>query len=116
MARGKIYRFKMNTPGGKIPEDGFIESDGTLILPRLLRPKDLAKYNLVDLNKGFSKLTIYRTSIDMKQTTLSRLTGIPVRTIQGWELRGLNEAKAIKAVQIADVLKCNVKELMETEE
>ena len=115
MARGKIYRFKMNKPEGPIPDDGYIE-DGLLMLPRLLRPKELAKYDLVDLNEGFTKLTIYRTSINMRQTTLSKITGIPLKTIQGWELRGLNEAKAIKAVQIADVLKCNVKELMETEE
>lgn len=114
MARGKIYRFKMNKPEGSIPDDGYIE-DGLLMLPRLLRPKELAKYDLVDLNEGFTKLTIFRTSINMRQTTLSKITGIPVRTIQGWEMRGLNEAKAIRAVKVAKALKCSVEDLMEEE-
>lgn len=112
MARGRLYKFKRNNPNGPIPDDGYIE-DGLLMLPRLLRPKELAKYDLVDLNEGFTKLTIFRTSINMRQTTLSKITGIPLKTIQGWELRGLNEAKAIKAVQIAKALKCTVEDLME---
>lgn len=114
MARGKLYKFKMNNQNGHIPDDGYIE-DGLLMLPRLLRPKELAKYDLVDLNEGFTKLTIFRTSINMRQTTLSKITGIPVRTIQGWEMRGLNEAKAIMAVKVAKALKCSVEELMEEE-
>ena len=115
MAREKTYKFKMNNPAGAIPKDGYRSevTEGLLLMPRLMRPKEIAKYDLVDLNKGFSKLTIYRTSVNMKQTTLAMIAGVPVKTLQGWELRGLNEAKAYKAVKIADALKCNVKDLME---
>lgn len=114
MAREKTYKFRMKDPDGKIPKDGYV-SDGILIMPRLMRPKEIAKYGLTDLNAGFTKLTIYRSSVNMKQSALSEITGISVRTLQGWELRGLNEAKASSAVKIADALKCSVKELMEEE-
>ena len=113
MAKEKTYRFKINNPDS-IPKEGTVEKD-ILLMPRLMRPKELAKYDLVDLNEGFTKLTIYRTSINMRQTTLSKITGIPVRTIQGWEMRGLNEAKAIMAVKVAKALKCSVEDLMEEE-
>ena len=117
MGKERTYKFKMNNPAGNIPKDGFRSevTEGLLLMPRLMRPKELEKYDLVDLNKGFSKLTIYRSSINMKQTKLAELTGFSLRTIQGWELRGLNEASAYKAVRVADALKCNVKDLMEEE-
>ena len=82
-------------------------------MPRLMRPKEIAKYNLTDLNEGFTKLTIFRSSIGMKQQELADLTGLSIKTIQGWEIRGLNEAKAIRAVKIAKALKCQVEDLME---
>ena len=116
MGKKRIYSFKMNNPKGTIPKGGYISDDGLLLMPRLMKPKELEKYDLVDLNKGFTKLTIYRSAIGMKQTKLAELTGFSLRTIQGWELRGLNEAKASKAVKIADALKCNVKDLMEDED
>ena len=81
-----------------------------------MKPKEIVKYDLIDLNKGFTKLTIYRSAIGMKQTTLAELTGFSLRTIQGWELRGLNEAKASKAVRVAKILKCKVEDLMEEED
>lgn len=114
MAREKTYKFGLKNPDGKIPKDGWV-MDGVLMMPRLMRPKEIEKFNLVDLNRGYTKLTIYRSSINMRQDTLSELTGIPVKTIQGWEFRGLNEAKVTKAIKIADALKCNVRELLEDE-
>ena len=114
MAKEKTYKFKMNNPAGKIPNGGKVEKD-ILLMPRLMRPKELKKYDLEDLNTGFKKLTIYRTSVNMKQQTLSDLTGISIRTLQGWELNGLNVANVVKAVKIADALKCNVKDLLEEE-
>lgn len=116
MAREKNFKFKMNDPKGAIPLDGYIDDDGILVMPRLMRPKEIAKYNLTDLNEGFTKLTIYRTSINMRQNTLAKVVGVSVKTVQAWELRGLNEAKAIKAVKVAEVLKCKVEDLMEDED
>ena len=74
MGKERTYKFKMNNPAGTIPKDGFRSevTEGLLLMPRLMRPKELEKYDLVDLNKGFSKLTIYRSSINMKQTKLGR--------------------------------------------
>jgi DNA-binding XRE family transcriptional regulator len=51
----------------------------------------------------------------MRQSDLAREVGVSVRTIQGWEARGLNEARASKALKIAEILKCNIKDLMEDE-
>ena len=113
MGKERTYKFKMNNPAGKIPKDGY-RSEVTEGL--LLMPKEIVKYDLIDLNKGFTKLTIYRSAIGMKQTTLAELTGFSLRTIQGWELRGLNEAKASKAVRVAKILKCKVEDLMEEED
>ena len=112
VAKEKTYRYKMCNPTGRIPKGGVIEKD-ILLMPRLMRPKEIAKYELVDLNKGFKKLTIYRSSIGMKQSRLAEITGLSIKTIQSWEIRGMNEAKAIRAVKVADALKCSVKDLME---
>jgi DNA-binding XRE family transcriptional regulator len=51
----------------------------------------------------------------MKQATLAELTGLSIKTIQSWEIRGMNEAKAIRAVKVAKALKCQVEDLMEEE-
>ena len=69
MAKEKTYKFKMNNPAGKIPNGGKVEKD-ILLMPRLMRPKELKKYDLEDLNTGFKKLTIFRSSIGMKQQEL----------------------------------------------
>ena len=114
MAKEKTYRFKINNPGGTIPKEGTVEKD-ILIMPRLMRPKELKKYDLEDLNAGFKKLTIFRSSIGMKQQELADLTGLSIKTIQSWEIRGMNEAKAIRVVKVAKILKCQVEDLMEEE-
>ena len=114
MAKEKTYRFKINNPGGTIPKEGTVEKD-ILIMPRLMRPKELKKYDLEDLNTGFKKLTIFRSSIGMKQQELADLTGLSIKTIQSWEIRGMNEAKAIRVVKVAKILKCQVEDLMEEE-
>ena len=111
MAKEKTYRFKINNPDS-IPKEGTVEKD-ILLMPRLMRPKELKKYDLEDLNTGFKKLTIFRSSIGMKQATLAELTGLSIKTIQSWEIRGMNEAKAIRAVKVAKALKCQVEDLME---
>ena len=115
MARESGYKFKITNPAGKIPKGGYIDTEGFLIMPRLMRPKEIAKYQLVDLNKGYTKLSIYRSSAGLRQIDLARITEIPLKTIQGWELRGMNGANVVKAVKIADALKCNVKDLLEEE-
>ena len=114
MAKEKTYKFKMNNPAGKIPNGCKVEKD-ILIMPRLMRPKELKKYDLEDLNAGFKKLTIFRSSIGMKQQELADLTGLSIKTIQSWEIRGMNEAKAIRVVKVAKILKCQVEDLMEEE-
>ena len=115
MAKEKTYKFKMNNPAGKIPNGGKVEKD-ILLMPRLMRPKELKKYDLDDLNTGFKKLTIYRTSVNMKQQELADLTGLSIKTIQSWEIRGMNEAKAIRVVKVADALGVkDLRDLMEEE-
>lgn len=115
MARESGYKFKMTKRLDKLPKGGYIDTDGYLIMPHLMRPREVEKYSLVDLNKGYTKLAIYRSSAGMRQSDLAREVGVSVRTIQGWEARGLNEARASKALKIAEILKCNIKDLMEDE-
>lgn len=117
MAREKFYRYEMKNPNGKLPR-GFIrmeDNSNVAVFSRLLRDRDVEKYNLVDLN-DFHNLTKIRVSKGIKQADLAEMSGVSVRTIQGWELNGMNKAYLAAAVKVADALHVNIKELIEPEE
>lgn len=116
MARAKSYSYKMNDVDGKVPKKGLITiENGVAVYSRLLRINEINRYDLVDLNTNVKKLTKYRSSIGMKQEELAEITGISVKTIQGWEVKGMNKAALDSALKVADVLRCNVRDLLEDE-
>ena len=51
----------------------------------------------------------------MTQRQLAEITDISVRTLQGYEINGLNAAAVDRALRIADALGCDVRELVEDE-
>lgn len=115
MARNKYYKYRMKVKDGKLPKGLVrIDDNGLAIYGRLLSASLVEKYQLEDLN-DFKKLTKIRSSKGIKQTDLAEMTGISVRTIQGWELNGMNRAYLGQAVSVADALKVHPRELLEDE-
>lgn len=73
---------------------------------RRLSDREIEQYELVDLNKvPASKLTKLREMAGLKQTELARAAKVPLRTVQRYELEGMDGAALSQAVRIADVLK-----------
>lgn len=54
----------------------------------------------------------------LSQSKLAEASGVPLRTLQKYEIRELNinNAKAIYVYEMAEALKCEMKELLELEE
>ena len=106
MARVKRYRYRITVEGGRLPKKGYVKTDpdGIVVYDRILKFREIAKYNLIDLNTDIKKLTKYRVSAGLRQETLAELTGISIKTIQGWEFRGMQSANLINSVKIADAL------------
>ena len=65
-----------------------------------------------------NKLKEKREAAGISQSALAELTGISVRVIQNYEqgTRPLNGARAITVYKIAKALKCNVEDLIDTDE
>ena len=118
MARAKDYRYKITEADEKLPKKGLLKvEDGVAVYDRLLKTREISKYKLIDLNTQVKKITKHRVSAGMKQETLAELTGISIKTIQGWEFRGMNSANLVNCVKVADALGVkDLRDLMEDEE
>lgn len=110
---------------GKLPKSGFVriekcDSDqdyyAVAVYERILLDKEIKKHELIDLNEPVKKLTRLRLGHEMRQSELSELTGISVRTIQSWELNGMGGASLSNAYKIAYVLNCSLVDLLEDED
>lgn len=110
---------------GKLPKAGFVRFDeynvpkeyhAVAVFDRTIKPSDIKKYDLVDLNAPAKKLTILRLSFGMKQSELAEITGLSIRTIQGWELNGMSGAAIGKAYRICKVLHCSLEDLLEDDD
>lgn len=117
MARAKDYRYKITEADEKLPKKGLIKvDDGVAVYDRLLKTREIAKYKLIDLNTQVKKITKHRVSAGMKQETLAEITGISIKTIQGWEFRGMNSTNLVNCVKVADALGVkDLRDLMEDE-
>lgn len=122
MARFKYYRYG-TTKECKLPRTGWIRSEKDYtgkyisieVYDRMFRDSDVTKYGLDDLNEPVKKLTKYRSAAGYTQIELADLVGIPARTLQSWETKGMNKATLDVAIKTADILKCSVYDLIEDE-
>ena len=106
--RGKFLRHE-NDPTGQYYD--------ILVYARRLTDAEVVEYDLDDLNsKPAKKLTKYREMAGIRQSTLSNLTFIPLRSIQRLEMVGMNKCALDTAILIADTLHCDVRDLMEPAE
>jgi len=126
MANFKFFRYGMRLRGFAPlcqPLEGLssIEAgDGKyyniLVYKRMLTAKEMKQYELDDLNNfQYNKLHTRRLEKGMSLNDLSRLSGVPKRTLEYYERTGvgLNNCGAEKAILISDILDCNVRDLME---
>lgn len=125
MRRSNFYNYATITEGQKYPKVGFIRKSKldvpegckeVLIYTIPLRKEDVRKYGLVDLNPEIKNLGIMRMSRGLRQKDLAELTGLSLRTIQGWEIDGIAVANLGKAYRVAKVLECTLEELLDEED
>ena len=123
---GRIsHEYGIKTENQKYPKSGFLRvrdydlPEGcarVLVYATLLTDEEVKKYGLVDLNPPAKNLTKMRVKVGMKQTELARVSGVPLRTIQGWELNGMAGAALSKAYKIAKALGCQIEDLLDEED
>ena len=87
---------------------------------------DLEMYERLDMADGLyeedfyeivpSNLKLVRMSLEMKQPTLSKLSGVNYRRIQDYEqgVKDINKAPIEEIQALARVLKCEVKDILGT--
>ena len=123
--RYNYYEYGITKENQKYPKTAFVRirnfdvPEGcvaVILYDKLLDDETVEKYGLINLNRKMRKLTLYRVRFGMTQAELSHLTGISLRTIQGWEIKGMGGAALEKAYRVAKVLKCDVSDLLEDEE
>ena len=58
-----------------------------------------------------------RKSKGLSQSQLARAAGVPVRTLQELEAgrKNINKSAAITVLRLADVLGCNIRDILEAE-
>ena len=124
MARFKYYRYARKVDKG-LPKRGFIrfeeygvpkEYHSIAVFERMLSEAEIKKFGLIDLNDPVKKLTRIRLSAGMRQADLAEMTGISIRTIHGYEMKGMNGAPFRNVILIAKALHCNVMDLAEYNE
>lgn len=120
-----VYRYGLKNADKKYPKDGFIRStdydvpdgcDLVLVYKKPLTDAEIKKYDLVNMNGRVRALTRLRLGIGMKQTELAAITGLSLRTIQGWELNGMGGAALSKAYKTAKALGCTMDDLLDDDE
>lgn len=117
------FRYVMKKKG-TLPKDGFVEFEeqkpdniyAIAVYNRLLTDKEIKKYKLADYNKPMKKLTKYRQLAGYTQAELANITGLSLRTIQGWELNGMSGAAISKAYKVATILNCTIEDLLEDDD
>lgn len=61
-----------------------------------------------------SRLKFFREEKGMSQSELAKASGVPLRNIQAFEMgyRDINKAQVITVLQLAEVLGCDVYEII----
>lgn len=62
-----------------------------------------------------SKIQIKRNELNMSRAELSRRSGVPIRTLEGWELGDRIPRDVYQLAKIAKVLQCNIEDLIYVE-
>ena len=64
-----------------------------------------------------TRLQEARKSKGLSQSQLARAAGVPVRTLQELEAgrKNINKSAAITVLRLADVLGCNIRDILEAE-
>ena len=79
-----------------------------------LTDKEIERYELDDLNNEYepSPLTKMRQLKRMTQVDLARISGVSLRTIQGYEIRGMETCNLKRAKALADALNCRIEDFL----
>lgn len=112
----KINYFRYGVGEGAIPKRGLVGvENGVATYKRLLTPKEVAKYGMIDMNRA-TKLAMYRSARGFTQASLAERVNISLRTYQGLELKGLNGTALATVANIAEALGIkDLRELLEDE-
>lgn len=61
------------------------------------------------------KLLKARAKADISRRELSEWSGVPPRTLENWEVNGTYGARAGVLMKVAEVLRCPIEDLIDTE-
>ena len=122
--RRKLFQYGMRARGfspGCQPRVGIVraEEDPTgkyyniLVYDHRLTEKELARFELDDLNRETTTpLTRIRQSKGITQEDLAAISGVNIRTIQGYEVRGMGACNLTRAKALADALGCKMEDFL----
>ena len=51
----------------------------------------------------------------ISRTDLSRMSGVPIRTLEGWAKRARTNPNVYQLLKVAQVLECHIEDLLEPE-
>ena len=63
--------------------------------------------------QGNNRIVEIRTHAGLSRAELSRLSGVPIRTLEGWELGQRKPRDVYQLQKIAKVLDCKIEDLIE---
>ena len=100
--------------------DGYISVEEVIALYKDFANADSLVINIrldemLNAKKKVAKLKLRREMLGLSQSELAQQSGIPLRTLQQYEQRrkNINNAKAVYLVDLASVLRCEVRDLIE---
>ena len=100
--------------------DGYISVEEVIALYKDFTNADSLVINIrldemLNAKKKVAKLKLRREMLGLSQSELAQQSGIPLRTLQQYEQRrkNINNAKAVYLVDLASVLRCEVRDLIE---
>ena len=100
--------------------DGYISVEEVIGLYKDFANADSLVINIrldemLNAKKKVAKLKLRREMLGLSQSELAQQSGIPLRTLQQYEQRrkNINNAKAVYLVDLASVLRCEVRDLIE---
>ena len=100
--------------------DGYISVEVVIALYKDFANADSLVINIrldemLNARKKVAKLKLRREMLGLSQSELAQQSGIPLRTLQQYEQRrkNINNAKAVYLVDLASVLRCEVRDLIE---
>ncbi len=100
--------------------DGYISVEEVIGLYKDFANADSLVINIrldemLNAKKKVAKLKLRREMLGLSQSELAEQSGIPLRTLQQYEQRrkNINNAKAVYLVDLASVLRCEVRDLIE---